>query len=52
MSKRAIEDLTVGLAEESKDNEIRVNCVSPSDTATEEYIKCFPKDAKSLMRQN
>jgi len=45
-SKRALEDLTVGLAEELKDREILVNCISPSDTATEEYIKYFPKDAK------
>jgi len=45
-SKRALEDLTVGLAEELKDKGILVNCISPSDTATEEYIKYFPEDAK------
>jgi len=45
-SKRALEDFTLGLAEELKDKGIRVNCVSPSDTATEAYIKYFPEDAK------
>ncbi len=46
VSKRAIEDLTLGLVDELKDKGIRVNCVSPSDTATQEYIKYFPEDAK------
>ncbi|MBI2620698.1 SDR family oxidoreductase [candidate division WWE3 bacterium] len=46
VSKRAIEDLTVGLAEEFKYKGIKVNCISPSDTATEEYKKFFPDDAK------
>lgn len=43
VSKRAIEDLTRGLSEELKDKDIQVNCVSPSDTATEEYKKYFPQ---------
>lgn len=47
VSKRAIEDFTVGLSEELKDKGIKVNCVSPSDTATEEYIKYFPEEAKN-----
>lgn len=46
VSKRAIEDLTIGLSEELKDKGIMVNCVSPSDTATEEYKRFFPEDAK------
>lgn len=46
VSKRGIEDLTVGLSEELKEKGINVNCISPSDTATEEYIKYFPEDAK------
>jgi NAD(P)-dependent dehydrogenase (short-subunit alcohol dehydrogenase family) len=46
VSKRAIEDLTIGLSQELADKGIRVNCVSPSDTATEEYKKFFPEDAK------
>lgn len=45
VSKRGIEDLTQGLAEELKDKQINVNCISPSDTATEEYKKYFPEDA-------
>lgn len=44
-SKRALEDLTLGLADELKDKGIKVNCVSPSDTATEEYKRFFPEDA-------
>ena len=46
VSKRAIEDLTIGLSQELSDKGIRVNCVSPSDTATEEYKRFFPDDAK------
>lgn len=46
VSKRAIEDLTIGLSQELTDKGIRVNCVSPSDTATEEYKRFFPEDAK------
>ncbi len=48
VSKKGIEDLTVGLAEELKDKRINVNCISPSDTATESYKEFFPdfiKDA-------
>lgn len=43
VSKRALEDLTIGLAEELRDKHIRVNCISPSDTATEAYKKFFPQ---------
>ena len=43
VSKRAIEDLTIGLSEELKDKDIRVNGISPSDVATEEYRKYFPQ---------
>lgn len=43
VSKRAIEDLTVGLAQELKDKNIQVNAISPSDTATEQYRKYFPQ---------
>ena len=46
-SKRAIEDLTIGLSEELKEKQIDVNCISPSDVATEEYVKYFPEDAKN-----
>ena len=43
VSKRAMEDFTVGLAEELKEKGIQVNCVSPSDTATESYARFFPQ---------
>lgn len=43
VSKRGIEDLTIGLAEELKNKGIHVNAISPSDTATEEYKKYFPQ---------
>ncbi len=49
VSKRAIEDFTVGLAEELKDQGISVNCISPSDTATETYKKFFPEYAAEAM---
>lgn len=42
-SKRAIEDLTIGLSQELQERGIHVNCVSPSDTATESYAKHFPQ---------
>lgn len=43
VSKRAIEDLTIGLADELKEKDIHVNAISPSDTATEAYKKFFPE---------
>ncbi len=45
VSKKAIEDLTVGLAHELRNQQIQVNCISPSDVATESYKKFFPDDA-------
>ncbi len=49
VSKKAIEDLTVGLAEELKDKGIQVNCISPSDTVTEAYKKYFPQCIKDAI---
>lgn len=43
MSKKAIEDLTVGLSEELADRDIQVNCISPSDTSTESYRQFYPR---------
>ena len=43
VSKRGIEDLTVGLADELKDKDIQVNAISPSDTATPAYSRFFPQ---------
>lgn len=50
VSKRAIEDLTVGLAEELKDKNIRVNGISPSDVGSEEYEKYFPQYIKDAIK--
>lgn len=49
VSKRAIEDLTIGLAEELKEKDIQVNAISPSDTATEAYKKYFPQYIKDAI---
>lgn len=48
-SKKALEDLTYGLSDELKERNIYVNGVSPSDTATEEYIKWFPEYAQDAI---
>ena len=50
VSKRAIEDLTVGLSQELADKSIQVNCVSPSDTATDSYTKFFPQFIDSAVK--
>lgn len=42
-SKQSLEVFTKGLSEELKDKKIRVNCISPSDTATEPYKQFFPQ---------
>jgi len=49
VSKRAVEDLTIGLAQELEEKGIQVNCISPSDTATEPYIKFFPQYIEEAM---
>jgi NAD(P)-dependent dehydrogenase (short-subunit alcohol dehydrogenase family)/tRNA(Arg) A34 adenosine deaminase TadA len=43
VSKKGIEELTYGLAQELNDKDIFVNGISPSDTATEQYSKYFPQ---------
>lgn len=43
VSKRAIEDLTVGLSQELARKDIQVNAISPSDCATFAYKKYFPQ---------
>ncbi len=45
VSKKAIEDFTIGLAQEVKEKGIRVNCISPGDTITQTYKKFFPEYA-------
>lgn len=50
VSKKALEDFTVGLAEELRQYEIQVNCISPSDTLTETYRQFFPRyDPKDVL---
>lgn len=43
LSKRAIEDLTAGLAQDMDEKQIQVNGISPSDMATPAYKKFFPQ---------
>lgn len=45
VSKKALEDFTVGLSQELRPFKIQVNTISPSDTFTEAYRRFFP-DAK------
>ena len=42
VSKKALEDFTIGLSEEVREHKIQVNCVCPSDTATDSYKKFYP----------
>lgn len=49
VSKRAVEDLTIGLSEELKEKDIHVNAISPSDTATDAYKKYFPQYVKDAI---
>lgn len=50
VSKRAIEDLTIALSQELEGKDIQVNCVSPSDTATEAYGKFFPQYMENAIK--
>lgn len=52
VSKKAIEDFTIGLADELREFEIQVNCISPSDVATEAYLRFFPNDANNALDPN
>ncbi len=45
VSKKALEDMTIGLSEELRDRGIRVNCISPGDTLTKSYAHFFPEYA-------
>lgn len=49
VSKRALEDFTVGLAQELSVRKIQVNAISPSDVATDAYKKYFPQYAKDAL---
>jgi short-subunit dehydrogenase len=45
LSKKGLENLTVGLSDELEEKKILVNCISPSDTYTSTYKKFFPQYA-------
>lgn len=49
VSKRALEQFTVGLADEVGELGVKVNCVSPADVATEAYVRFFPEDAATAL---
>lgn len=42
VSKKAIEDFTIGLSEELRESQIQVNTICPSDTLTDAYKKYYP----------
>lgn len=48
VSKKAIEEFTVGLAQELREYKIQVNAVSPSDTYTEAYAKFYPDESQDV----
>lgn len=48
VSKKAIEEFTVGLSEELREYKIQVNAVSPSDTYTEAYAKFYPEESPNV----
>ncbi len=53
LSKKAIEDLTVGLSEELEERDIQINCISPSDTGTDSYKRFYPRaEEKTLTPEN
>lgn len=49
VSKKALEQFTIGLADELRQHEIQVNCISPSDVATESLRRFFPEDAQTAL---
>jgi len=50
VSKKALEAFTVGLAQEVRDVEVQVNCISPADVATEPYKRLYPGQAARALR--
>lgn len=49
VSKLALEHMVVGLAQELRPCGIQVNCVSPSDVATDVLKRFFPEDAETAL---
>ncbi len=52
VSKKGLESFTKGLADEVREFEIQVNCISPSDVATDPYNKFYPEDVKLALKPN
>lgn len=50
VSKQAIEAFTVGLAQEMRDFEVQVNCISPADVATPAYRRFYPEYADAALQ--
>lgn len=50
VSKQAIEAFTVGLAQEMRDFEVQVNCISPADVATPAYQRFYPEYADAALQ--
>lgn len=48
ISKKAIEEFTVGLSQELREHKIQVNTISPSDTYTEAYRKFYPDEIEEV----
>ena len=49
VSKLAVENFTKGLADELRESNIQVNCISPSDVATPALKKYFPEAISSAL---
>ncbi len=52
VSKLAVEHFTIGLADELREHQIQVNCISPSDVATEALKKFFAEDAETALKSS
>lgn len=52
VSKLAIENLTSSLADELREFDIQINCISPSDVATDALAKFFPEDTTTALSPN
>jgi 3-oxoacyl-[acyl-carrier protein] reductase len=49
VAKKAIEHFTAGLAEEVREHNIQVNCLSPILVATESLHRFFPEEVKDAI---
>jgi NAD(P)-dependent dehydrogenase (short-subunit alcohol dehydrogenase family) len=50
VSKKAIEAFTIGLAQEVRDVEVQVNCISPADVATEPFRRLYPESVDGALQ--